>query len=114
MEWSMDAAKSHILLRSTRSRQFKWPPFEGGKIQTTTKAKYLGVQIIARGIIPGLHVKKYQAAHQTITQLRRARIIVSRMTPRLPHSCHINPIESGLCIHFETRRWCRAVKARAN
>ena len=109
----MDAAKSHILLSSTRSRQFKWLPFEGGKIQTTTKAKYLGVQIIARGIIPG-HVKKYQAAHQTITQLSRARIIVTGMTPWLPHSCRINPIESGLCIHSDTRRWCRAVKTRAN
>ena len=51
MEWSMDAAKSHILLSSTRSRQFKWLPFATGRIQNMTKAKYLSVQVIAHGII---------------------------------------------------------------
>ena len=56
--------------------------FITGRIQTTTKAKYLGAQVTARGIIPGLHIKKYQAAHQPITQLRGARIIVTGMTPQ--------------------------------
>ena len=55
----MDAAKSRILLSSTKSRHFKWLPFATGRIQTTTKAKYLGVQVTARGIIPGLHIKKH-------------------------------------------------------
>ena len=63
MEWSMDAAKSHIVLSSTRSRHFKWLLFATGRIQTTTKAKYLGVQVTARGIIHGLNVNKYRAAN---------------------------------------------------
>ena len=83
MEWSMDAPKSHILLSSTRSRHFKWLLFTGRRIQGTAEANYLRVQITARGIIPGLHFKNYQTAHQTMTQLRRARIIVTGMTPRL-------------------------------
>ena len=104
MEWSMDAAKSHILLSSTRSRHFKWLPFTTGRIRTTTKAKYLGVQVTAGGIVPGLHVKKYQAAHKTITQLRRARIIVTGIntTARATLLCHIDPIEIGLCIYSDT------------
>ena len=96
MEWSMDAAKSHILLSSTRSRHFKWLPFATGRIQNTTKAKYLGVQVTAHGIIPGLHIKKYQAAHQTITQLRRARIIVTGMTPPLARLLYVALIQSKL------------------
>ena len=63
MEWSMDAAKSHILLSSTRSRHFKWLPFATGRIQTTTKAKYLGVQVTAHGIIPGLHTSRSTKRH---------------------------------------------------
>ena len=96
MEWSMDAAKSHILLSSIRSRHFKWPPFATGRIQTTTKAKYLGVQVTARGIIPGLHIKKYQAAHQTVTQLRRARIIVTGMAPQFARLLYVTLIQSKL------------------
>ena len=61
MGWSKDAAKIHILLRSSRSKHFKWLPFAIGRIQTTTKAKYPGVQVTTRAIIPGLHIKKYQA-----------------------------------------------------
>ena len=96
MEWLMDAAKSHILLSSTRSRHFKWPPFATGRIQTTTKAKYLGVQVTAHGIIPGLHIKKYQAAHQTITQLRRARIIVTGIAPQFARLSYVTLIQSKL------------------
>ena len=92
----MDAAKSHILLSSTRSRHFKWLPFATGRIQTTTKAKYLRVQVTARGIIPGLHIKKYQEAHQTITQLRRARIIVTGMTPQFERLLYVTLIQSKL------------------
>ena len=96
MEWSMDAAKSHILQSSTRSRHFKWPPFATGRIQTTTKAKYLGVQVTARGIIPGLHIKEHQAAHQTITQLLRARIIATGMTPQFARLLYVALIQSKL------------------
>ena len=97
MEWSMDAAKSHILPSPTRSRHFMWLSFATGRIQTTTKAKYLGVQVTARGIIPGLHIKKYQAtAHQTKTQLRRARIIVTGMTPQFARLLYVTLILSKL------------------
>ena len=97
MEWSMDAAKSHILLSSTRSRHFKWLPFATGRIQTTTKAKYLGVEVTARGIIPGLHIKKNRAPHQTITQLHRARIIVTGMTPVTPSGFSVQQHTRGPC-----------------
>ena len=96
MEWSMDAEKSNIFLSSTRCRHFKWLPFATGRIQTTTKAKYLGVQVTARGIILGLHIKKYQAAHQIITQLRRARIIVTGMTPQFARLLYVTMIQSKL------------------
>ena len=96
MEWPMDATKSHILLSSTRSRPLKWRPFATGKIQTTTKVKYLVVQVTARGIIPGVHVKKYQAAHQTRTQLRRARIIVTGMKLQFERLFYVTLIQSKL------------------
>ena len=48
------------------------------------------------GIIPGLHIKKYQAAHQTITQLRRARIIVAGMAPQFARLLYVTLILSKL------------------
>ena len=96
MEESMDAAKSHILLSSTRSRHFKWLPFATGRVQITTKAKYLVVQVTAHGIIPGLHIKKYQAAHQTIMQPRRGRIIVTGLTPQFARLLYVTLLQSKL------------------
>ena len=96
MEWSSDAAQSQILLSAARRRNFYWLPFATGRIQTTTKAKYLGVQVTARGIVHGLNVKKYRAANLIITQLCRARIIVTGMTPQLGRLLHVTLIQSKL------------------
>ena len=96
MKWSVNAAKGHIFLSSTRSRHFKWLPFAGGRIQRTSKAKYVGVQITAREIITGLYLKKYQAALQTIAPLLRARIIVTSMTPQLARLLCVALIQSKL------------------
>ena len=65
MQWSMDAAKSHVLLNKTRSENFKSLPFADGEVQSITQTKYLGINLTAQGIIPGLQNKKYHPAHQT-------------------------------------------------
>ena len=96
MEWSMDEAKSHMLLSSTRRKHFKWLPFATRRIKTTTKAKHIGGQVTARRIIPGLHVKMYQAAHGTITQLRRARVIVTGMILQRVRLLYVTVIQSKL------------------
>ena len=50
MQWSMDAANSHVLLNKTRSEHFKSLPFADSEVQSTTQTKYLGINITAQGI----------------------------------------------------------------
>ena len=45
MQWSKDAAKSHVLLNRNRSEHFESLPFAGGEVQSTTQTKYLGINI---------------------------------------------------------------------
>ena len=65
-------------------------------MHSTAKAKYVVVQITRRGIISGLHPKKYNAADETITQLRRARIIVTGITTRLARRLYATLIQPKL------------------
>ena len=96
MQWSMDAAKSHVLLNETRSEHFKSLPFADGEVQSTTQTKYLGINITAQGIIPGLHNKKYHAAHQTLTQMKRSKALITGIDPSLARLLYISMIQSKL------------------
>ena len=82
MEWSMNADEKSRIAELHQKQALQVAAIRNRKNTNQDQAKYLGVLVTARGIIPGLQVKKYQAAHQTITQLRRARIIVTGMTPQ--------------------------------
>ena len=96
MQWSMDAAKSHVLLNETRSEHFKSLPFADGEIQSTTQTKYLGINITAQGIITGLQNKKYHAAHQILTQLKRSKVLITGIDPSLARLLYISMIQSKL------------------
>ena len=96
MQWSMDAAKSHVLLNKTRSEHFKSLPFAHGEVQSTTQTKYLGINITAKGIIPGLQNKKYHAAHQTLTQMKRSKVLITGIDPSLARLLYISMIQSTL------------------
>ena len=96
MQWSMDEAKSHVLLNKTRSEHFKSLPFADGEGQSTTETKYLGINITAQGIIPGLQTKKYHAEHKTLTQLKRSNLIITGIDPSLARLLYLSMIQSKL------------------
>ena len=87
--------KSHIA-ELHRKQALQVAAIRNRKNTKHDQSKYLGVQVTAHGIIPCLHITKYQAAHQTITQLRRARIIVTGMKPQFARLLYVTLIQ---CIH---------------
>ena len=96
MQWSMDAAKGHVLLNKTRSEHFKSLPFADGEVQSTTQTKYLGINRKAQGKIPCLQNKKYHAAYQTFTQLKRSKVLITGIDPSLARVLCISMIQSKL------------------
>ena len=96
MQWSMDAAKSHVLRNKTRSEHFISLPFADGEVQSTTQTKYLETNITAQGIIPGPQTKKYHAAHKTLTQPKRSNLLITGIDPSLARILCISMIQSML------------------
>ena len=72
-EVGMKKGKSRVLLSPDKAWRYPSFAFAGGKIDTVTTARYLGVTITATEVLEESAFKRVQNAHMTWTQLKAAK-----------------------------------------
>ena len=93
---SVSDGGSQIVLSPTRSRYFKRLSFTREEYKARPKRSTSRCKEIRVESFLACNIKRYQAAHQTITQRSRSRIIVTSITSQLAQLLYVTLILSKL------------------
>ena len=96
MTWELKKGKSQVLLSSDRARRYPSFAFAGGKIDTVTNARYLGVTITTTEILEESAIKRIQNAHMTWTQLKAAKVLYCGMDAKYALMVFRSLLQSGI------------------
>ena len=79
MTWTLKKGKRQVLLLPDRAWRYPSFAFAGGKIDTVTKARYLGVTISTTEVLEESAIKRIQNADMTWTQFKAAKVVYCGM-----------------------------------
>ena len=96
MTWALKKGKSQVLLSPDRAWRYPSFAFAGGKIDTVTKARYLGVTITTTEVLEESAIKRIQDAHMTWTQLKAAKVVYCGMDAKYALMVFRSLLQSGI------------------
>ena len=96
MKWALKKGKSQVLLSSDRAWRYPSFAFAGGKIDTATKARYLGVSITTTEVLVESAIKRMQNAHMTWTHLKAAKVVYCGMDANYALMVFRSQLQSGI------------------
>ena len=96
MAWALKKGKRQVLLSPDRAWRYPSFAFAGGKIDTLTKARYLGVTISTTEVLEESAIKRIQNAHMTWTQLKEANVVYCGMDGKYALMVFRSLLQSGI------------------